>query len=316
VVIPDFKNLGYWFRPRVIMELSILKTEIEAIQDKDVRDFIWISLSECIRFVSNRRTGEFKMFRMPVAKVQSFQPDVYGEFCRILSRNMDKMRHFCSALEKANAHPRVSVFRNNACALEDIPNNAYDLIITSPPYGDSRTTVAYGEYSRLSLQWINLFGLTEKEIMGVDRSLMGGKKYRNGFEFALKSDTLRTSLERISAADVERAGDVYSFYVDLDAALKNIAEKTRSGGYQFWVVGNRTVKSELLKTDVMITELAPQYGLTPVITVGRNIPNKVMPSQNSPTNISGATGSTMTTEHIVVLRKNGPSSSMKASENS
>lgn len=304
IIVPDFKNLGYWFRPRVILELSIIKTEIEKIQDKDVRDFIFIALSESIRFVSNRRNGEFKMFRMPVAKVQAFNPDVFNKFKKILIRNIDKMQDFCEALEKENAHPKVSVFRNDACTLADAPDDTYDLIITSPPYGDSRTTVAYGEYSRLSLQWINLFDLTEKEIMGVDRSLMGGKKYRNGFEFTLQSPTLRESLERIKDTDVERAGDVYSFYADLDASIKSVAAKTCSGGYQFWVVGNRTVKNELLKTDVIITELAPQYGLTPIFTVDRNIPNKVMPSQNSPTNVSGATGSTMTMEHIIILRKN------------
>lgn len=304
IIVPDFKNLGYWFRPRVILELSIIKTEIEKIQDKDVRDFIFIALSESIRFVSNRRNGEFKMFRMPVAKVQAFNPDVFNEFKKILIRNIDKMQDFCEALEKENAHPKVSVFRNDACTLADAPDDTYDLIITSPPYGDSRTTVAYGEYSRLSLQWINLFDLTEKEIMGVDRSSMGGKKYRNGFEFTLQSPTLRESLERIKDTDVERAGDVYSFYADLDASIKSVAAKTCSGGYQFWVVGNRTVKNELLKTDVIITELAPQYGLTPIFTVDRNIPNKVMPSQNSPTNVSGATGSTMTMEHIIILRKN------------
>ena len=31
--------------------------------------------------------------------------------------------------------------------------------------------------------------------------------------------------------------------------------------------------------------------------------NKVMPSLNSPTNITGVKGSTMTMEHIVILRK-------------
>lgn len=304
VRIPDFKNLGYWFRPRVILELLIMKMEIQKIENDDIRDFIFIALSESIRFVSNRRNGEFKMFRMPISKVQDFHPDVYGEFSKILYRNIGKMQDFCAALKKAKTHSDVSVFRNDACTLEDVPNDTYDLIITSPPYGDSRTTVAYGEYSRLSLQWINLFSLTEKEIMGVDRSLMGGKKYRNGFAFTLQSTTLRESLSRIEAIDIERAGDVYSFYVDLDASLKSIAEKTRSGGYQFWVVGNRTVKNELLKTDVIITELAPQYGLTPILTIDRNIPNKVMPSQNSPTNVSGATGATMTMEHIIILRKN------------
>jgi hypothetical protein len=288
----------------VILELAIIKAEIEKIKDKDIRDFIFIAMSEAIRFVSNRRNGEFKMFRMPVAKVQKFRPDVYEEFKKTLLRNIDKMRDFNDALKSTNTDTKVSIFQNDACTLNDAPDNTYDLIVTSPPYGDSRTTVAYGEYSRLSLQWINLFDLTEKEIMGVDRSLMGGKKYRNGFEFTLNSPTLRASLDRIKDADVERAGDVYSFYSDLDASISSVAKKTRSGGYQFWVVGNRTVKNELLQTDVIITELAPQYDLTPVYTIDRNIPNKVMPAQNSPTNISGAKGSTMTMEHIIVLRKN------------
>ena len=304
IIIPRFKNIGYWFRPRVIFELIIIKSEINKIANPDIRDFVFIAFSESIRFVSNRRNGEFKMFRMPKEKVYEFTPDVYDEFSKILFRNINKMQDFCNVLETTNLHSEVSVFRNNSCALNDVPDDTYDLIVTSPPYGDSRTTVAYGEYSRLSLQWINPFELSEKEIMGIDKSLMGGIKYKNGFDFALQSPTLRDSLNKIIISDIERAGDVYSFYVDLNASIKSVAKKTRSGGYQFWVVGNRTVKDELLQTDIIITELAPQYGLTHVYTVDRNIPNKVMPSQNSPTNIVGAKSSTITMEHIVILRKN------------
>lgn len=303
IAVPDFKNIGYWFRPRVILELSIIKAEIEKIEDSIIRSYAFVAMSESIRLVSNRRNGEFKMFRMPVAKVLKFNPDVYEEFSKILQRNILKMDELCTALRNSGYSPDVTIFQNNTCSLQDVPNDTYDLVVTSPPYGDSRTTVAYGEYSRLSLQWINLSNLSEKEIMGVDKSLMGGAKYRNGFEFTLQSSTLREALSRIKDVDLERAGDVYSFYEDLDAAIKSIAEKTKSGGYQFWVVGNRTVKNELLQTDIIITELAPQYGLIPVYTVDRNIPNKVMPSRNSPTNETGKTNTTMTMEHIVILRK-------------
>lgn len=303
IKIPNFKNLGYWFRPRVIFELTILKKEIENIKNKDIRDFIFIAFSECIRFVSNRRNGEFKMFRMPIDKVKKFTPDVYNEFTKILQRNKEKMIDFSKILKEKNNHSIVNVFKNNTTILEDVPDNTYDLIVTSPPYGDSRTTVAYGEYSRLSLQWINLFELTEKEIMGVDKSLMGGTKFKKGFECNLNSQCLKNSLEKIKSVDVERAGDVYSFYLDLDKCIESVSKKTHTGGYQFWVVGNRTVKNELLQTDIIITELAKQYNLATVHIIDRNIPNKVMPSQNSPTNITGAKGSTMTMEHIVILRK-------------
>ena len=108
----------------------------------------------------------------------------------------------------------------------------------------------------------------------------------------------------IENLDLERAGDVYSFYLDLSKAIKAIAKKTKAGGYQFWVVGNRTVKGETLQTDKIISEISSIYGLEHIYTVDRNIVNKVMPSQNSPTNKSGVKSSTMTNEHIVILRKN------------
>lgn len=300
---PQFKNIGYWFRPRVILELSLIKKAISETTNKDIRDFFFVAMSEIIRLVSNRRNGEFKMFRMPPEKVAKFNPDTKQEFLKILERNIGKMSDFIDAYDYLETKAQVSVFKEDACKLSSVPDDAYDLIITSPPYGDSRTTVAYGEYSRLSLQWLDLFELTEKEIMSVDRTLMGGTKFRNGFEYTVKSNILRDILEKIKDTDLERAGDVFSFYNDLEKSIAAISEKTKTEGYQFWVVANRTVKGIVIPTDKIIEEIAQYYNLQYVYTIDRNIVNKVMPSANSPTNESGKTSSTMTVEHIVVLRK-------------
>ena len=213
------------------------------------------------------------------------------------------MNSFIEYCEEKDAKSTVSIYKNNATTLESISDDSIDLVVTSPPYGDSRTTVAYGEYSRLSLQWLDLFDLKEKEIMDIDKNLMGGDKYRNGFEYTVPSNILRESLEKIKDVDLERAGDVYSFYLDLSNAISAITQKTKQNGYQFWVVGNRTVKNELLKTDEIIAEIANHYGLEHIHTVDRNIINKVMPALNSPTNETGIKSSTMTNEHIVILRK-------------
>lgn len=301
--IPNFKNIGYWFKPRVIIELAIIKSEIDKIKNTKIREYIYVGFSETIRLVSNRRNGEFKMYRMPKQKVLEFNPDVFSTFFSILERNIIKMIEFSEKMKEINSTSDLKIYNNDVCELNNIQDDSFDLIITSPPYGDSRTTVAYGEFSRLTLQWLNMYEVSEKEIMNLDKLLMGGCKYRNGFEFTLKSDTLKNSLDKIKDADLERAGDVYSFYKDLDKSLESVSKKTKSGGYQFWVVGNRTVKNELLKTDVIITELAPQYNLVPIYTIDRNIINKVMPSRNSPTNKTGKTNATMTMEHIVILRK-------------
>jgi site-specific DNA-adenine methylase len=301
--VPNFKNIGYWFKPSVILELALIKNEILNIQNEAVKRFVFVAFSESIRLVSNRRNGEFKMFRMPIEKVRRFSPSVRDEFQTILKRNIRKMYEFVTTFYEMPSSSTVEIYSDNVCKLISIANDTYDLVITSPPYGDSRTTVAYGEFSRLSLQWIDLFELDENVIMRIDHSLMGGTKYRNGFEFKLPSDTLRQSLEKIKDLDIERAGDVYSFYDDLYKAIGQITKKTTIDGYQFWVVGNRTVKGELLKTDIIIQEFAASCGLQYVYSVDRNISNKVMPSKNSPTNEVGAKSTTMTNEHIVILRK-------------
>ena len=77
----------------------------------------------------------------------------------------------------------------------------------------------------------------------------------------------------------------------------------KEGGYQFWVVGNRTVKLQVLQTDKILSEMAQKYGLKYLFSFGRNISNKTMSSLNSPTNEPGARVRTMTKEIIVVLKK-------------
>lgn len=301
--IPQFKNIGYWFLPRVIIELQIIKNCIKQIDNEYVRNFFWVAFSETVRIVSNRRNGEFKMFRIAVPKLSEYKPDTKKEFIQIISRNISKMKDFYDLCDKKEIETDVIILGDDTRQLANVPDNSIDLMITSPPYGDSRTTVAYGEFSRLSLQWLDLYEISDKEIMNIDKSLIGGTKYKKGFLNTLKSETLNTSLEKIREIDEERAGDVFSFYKDLDECIKAISKKMKINSYQFWVVGNRTVKLENLKTNIIIEELGRQYGLEPVYTIKRNIPNKVMPSLNSPSNVPGEKVTTMTNEHIVILRK-------------
>ncbi|MDP4180115.1 MAG: DNA methylase [Bacillota bacterium] len=301
--IPDFKNIGYWFLPKVIIELQIIKICINKINDENIKNFIRVAFSETVRLVSNRRNSEFKMFRIALEKLPKYNPDTKSEFIKILTRNIEKMKSFYDLCDKKEKDTEVFIYDEDTRYLTNIPDNSIDLMVTSPPYGDSRTTVAYGEFSRVSLQWLDLYEVSNKSIMDIDKNLMGGTKFKKGFENSLQSPTLKAALGRISEIDQERAGDVYSFYKDLDECIKSITQKMKINSYQFWVVGNRTVKLENLKTNEIIEELGQQYGLEAVYTIGRNIPNKVMPSQNSPSNVTGEKVTTMTNEHIVILRK-------------
>lgn len=299
---PSFQNLGFWFTPRAIVLLQIIKDQIKQISDNNARDFVLLAFSETVRMVSNTRNGEFKLFRMSPEKVATFMPDVFAEFYKILDRNISKMLDFSKACKSTTSV--INIHFDDTRVLSTIPDNSVDLVITSPPYGDSRTTVAYGQFSRLSLQWLDLDYTSQENISSIDKDLLGGKPYIHKEQWSfLQSPTLVEILNKISKKDPYRADDVFGFYVDLDKCLYSITKKMTKNSYQFWVVGNRTVKLEKLLTDKILEEMACKYGLKHLFSFNRKIVNKVMPSENSPTNEVGARVKTMMAETVVVLKK-------------
>ena len=180
-----------------------------------------------------------------------------------------------------------------------IPAKSIHLVVTSPPYGDSKTTVAYGQFSRLSLQWL---GLPYEEAREIDNRSLGGRRLTTLNDVA-NILTLKESLEQIAAQDPKRALEVGSFYHDFSLCFREIARVCALGAKACFVVGNRTVKGVQIPTDRILVELGERYGFAHIDTFQRNIPNKRMPSENSPSNVPGKLGSTMTKEHIIVLEK-------------
>jgi len=296
--LPNFSNIEFWFQPEVTRKLAYLKRYIWQIDDQDVQDFFKIAFSETVREASLTRNAEFKLFRMAEKQMASFEPDVYGIIENKLSRNRKGMLAYLDALNKSHRKSSVSIFDFNT--VEQIPapfdESNYDLVITSPPYGDSRTTVAYGQYSRLSSQWMDL-----KEPNLVDKKLMGGGT--NGHIEKFDCKPLDKAIKQISEVDNKRAIEIVSFYTDLKKSINNVSTIIRRGGYVCYVVGNRRVKGVTLPTDKAIVSLFEQNNFTHVDTFIRSIPNKRMPSKNSPTNKPGMLDTTMLSEYIIVMRK-------------
>ena len=296
---PDFDHLTFWFKPRVIDDLVRIKRAIHTVVPPSWQPFFWVAFSDTVRWVSNSRHAEFKLYRLDPARLARWNPDVLETFAKIVQRNQIGN----AALDARRPLPSVTLYGHNAMHLADIADETFDLMVTSPPYGDSRTTVAYGQFSRLSLQWLDLSEADNAPpVNKLDQALLGGVAVPQ-LDHALPSPTLTASLAFIAQQDTGRAREVLAFYRDLDHALKEIARVMRPGSYQCWVVGNRTVKQVQLATDQIITELSAPYGVIPVVHYTRTIPNKRMPRANSPTNRAGATGATMTGEQIVILRK-------------
>ena len=285
---PNFMNIDYWFTEERIESISKILKAIYLLENEDIKRFFQVALSSTIRAVSRTSPGEFKLVRRKKPCHKS-----------TISVFKDFSVKYISALKKFNQENRIVhkvVLKQKNILTDEIPINdeSLSLIITSPPYGDSQTTVAYGQFTRLSLQWLGL-------PYQIDKISLGAKPIP--IKDGIPSQSLYRILNIIEEKDVKRANHVYSFYYDLYNCIKKIVPKVRKKGHVIFVVGNRTVKETQLPTDIICAEIFGSFGFSHLETRVRQIGNKRLPSENSPTNIPGKKASTMRFEYIIIFRR-------------
>lgn len=287
--VPNITNINYWFSENVIKQLSTIYETINNRYLNDMENFFLVVLSETIRWVSYTRNNEFKLYRIPQEKLIEYDDiNAFEVFKQILDKNIEiYLKHY---YPKLNEDYVPNIYHK---AFEKQPN-MFDVVLTSPPYGDSQTTVAYGQFSKFSNEF---FGF--KDIKGLDSKLMGGKKK----SITLLNSLIDKEISEILNIDSKRAQDVFSFYDDLGNSIVDVAESVVSGGYSIYVVGNRTVKGVNLPTDQFIAEQFEKNGFVHYKTYCRILSRKRMPSKNSPSNVVGEVGDTMNYEYVVICRK-------------
>jgi tRNA G10 N-methylase Trm11 len=285
---PQITNIDFWFSREVADNLTVIKYFIDKIKDNDIRNFFLLPFSETVRECSYTRNNEFKLFRMKSEELLNFNPDVLGVYFKKFNNTFTYYKYFY--LPKLEDDILVEVKYSKF----DLHDRNFDVVLTSPPYGDSRTTVAYGQFSALSNEWLGIDYARK-----IDGMLLGGQKLKEN----IKNGVIADSIYQIGSVDTKRALEVSAFYNDLGSSIKKVAGSIRKGGKAIYVVGNRTVKNVQLPTDQFIAEKFEENGFKHLITYERALSNKSMPRKNSPTNEKGKTVNTMLSEYIIVCEK-------------
>ena len=290
---PQLKNIDYWFKPTVTNELVVIKSCLDELDDWDVRNFFSACFSITVRNASNVRGNEFKLYRIPEEKLRNYNPDSFKILIQHVETNIPKMGEFYELANKEVFSEALYADTRKLPLYDDTVN----LVVTSPPYGDSRTTVAYGQFSRYPSLWL---GFSEPSVMRVDKISLGGKPVAS---HELNSESLNDTLGKIEKVDKERAKEVLWFFLDLRECLKNLYRAfKKETSFCCFVLGNRTVKRVQVPTNRILVELGKEMGFNHERTIPRRIPTKRMPWENAPENIPGKKCKTISKENIVVLR--------------
>ncbi len=291
--LPNRLDIDNWYKPDTIKILTILKHHIFKIRDEDVRNFFKICFSLTVRKSSYQRNSAWKIHRISDSDKSTFNPKSIETFKQISQNNIDKMSNMVNAIPQGQAHILLGDSRDitgNFSKIDDgiLQDKKAHLVVTSPPYGDHGTTVAYGQFSKHSSLWLEL---PEKQALEVDKMGLGGI-CKIGDDIG--SDTLNHTLDRVRKNDIEltknkkpnRTEAVYSFFYDLDKCLDEISNNlVPKKSHCCFVVANRTVRRVVIPTDLITIELAKKYGFKIDKIIQRDIPNKAMPRKNAPENI-------------------------------
>lgn len=305
-----FINIDKWFREDVKKDLSIIRGCIRNEQDLWARRFLWIALAETVRLTSNSRTSTFKLHIRTSNDICTRTINAKNIFISTLKRNFKLYASQAKVLNNFNLLDNYSYKHGVNLMLGDIRNikveENCDLIITSPPYGDNTTTVPYGQYSYLPLQWIDIRDISENitydplaSTYAIDSASLGGSKNISDtdiHELSSLSPSFARYAERIRLKPRDRINRVTSFMRDVNIGLPNIIGTLHKGGFMIWVLGNRTVGGSEVPFDNILIELIKNHGADHVHTIIRTIPTKRMALKNN-------LASTMSKERIVVIRK-------------
>ena len=308
----QFPGLRKWFSFRAITELSRIRRAIRRVDHTWCRRVLWTGLAETVRLTSNSRTSTFKLHVRSADDLDARMVRPLDVFSTVVADICGRLGEEAETLRKGGHLTRGGYYRGQVeirlgdSTAGSCDGTAYDMVVTSPPYGDNATTVPYGQYSYLPLQWIDLRDISEavdhdcvRSAYEIDARSLGGSR-RDALEQVAEmldvSPSLKKTLKRLEELPPDRKGRVAAFFRDFDASLEAVSGALKPEGYMIWTIGNRRVGGEPVPSDRILEELLDSRDVSLVARIERKIPNKRMANRNS-------ISKTMCREAILVFRK-------------
>ncbi|WP_131277774.1 hypothetical protein [Hylemonella gracilis] len=306
----DFPELHKWFNDPAAIQLSRIRRAICDESNLWARRLMWLSFAETVRAVSNSRSSTYKLHIRPPEELSKIS-DAVEYFQNVVQDSVLRVTWHAEELSNRGVLHRGRVTRSirTYCGtVNEFSRNKRafaQLIISSPPYGDNRSTVSYGQFSYLQLRWIPEVDLPSgktsfQNAYAIDGRSLGGS-LRGSLECA---DALCTT----SVAAKEFIGNLQAlgrrdllskslaFLSDYERTLKSASSLLCTGGIAIWTLGDRMVGGVRLPLGEITADFLRRFGMNTQGHLQRSIPQKRTPQRNSQ-------GATMSEERVLITKK-------------
>lgn len=299
-----------WFETDVAIGISRIARNIKNVDALWARRLFWLALARVIRSCCNSRNSTYKLHIKKAADINA-AADPIKSFVQTIENYKKHLKDQSTdwtekgLLKQGIYQKSVSITAGDSTSTLKDAERLFDVVMTSPPYGDNKTTIPYGQYAFLPLQWIPADDISPFIKAGMlanthalDTASLGGSA-KNSAERAeaLRSefDSVKKYLAKLSSngSGLKRFG---AFFGDLDPCIQQICKSTKPGGYHAWTIGSRHIEGIRVPMEEILEEMLAKRGIETFGRIHRSIHAKKMAARN---NLS----STMNTEIIVLAKK-------------
>ena len=300
----DFESerTAEWFSESARKELSEIITWMNSEQiPRSVLVQLAAILSATARDVSFCRNQQWKLHRMPQAEREVFEVSAWSVFMRRLKRFIEEARRSSQVESKykfcaGDARNLAGVLRVHG------ERRGFDVVVSSPPYGDSRTTVGYGGMSSICLgvvRHLTRLDVQFKTAGEIDRVCLGG-----GIG---EGEPTEFDVRQYWGGGRDSPGRprVQTYLADLFRSCSEMAAVASPRAHAVFVVARRNVQNRRVYLERFITDTMRGFGFELVSLRSRAFASKKIPGAINAIGRSSAARivATMRQEFVVSLRR-------------
>lgn len=254
-----------WFSPQVAAELSQIVAWLSSLALGGPESLVAaVALSAATRDAAWIRKSGWKLHRMDETRRATHTISAWRAFSL-------RLRHYANHAELNPLSGSVTALLGPLSVAHQT-RAAYDVVLTSPPYGDSKTTVQYGAASGLLLDVVSRIpGLEDYYKPGrqIDAECLGSGRSKRSTE------NLRQFWA--GAARSEGATRTSRFLMEFADVCHITAAALAPGGVAMMVVGRRSVGGYRVRLDEFASATMEELGFVTTAIEHRRLIDKSLP---------------------------------------
>lgn len=259
------KDLDKWiYNKETFKGILDIKLGISQIKDLKYQNLFKIALASILLEVSNVfRNGKCVSYRKDWKEANRFsRRSVHKIF---LCKLRDKIREDIGTLESQSA----TIMNKNFCYLQDvrkgilnIPDKSVDLMITSPPYLNSRD---YTDIYRIELWVLDLITSYDDMLSLRKQTVISHVQYRLDEFKTINSTLLKKTIRKIENSEdklwnVNITRMIKGYFRDMDYLFFNLRDKMIKDKMIYFNIANSAYSNVEVKVDEIICEIAEMNG--------------------------------------------------------